>query len=95
MLILDLLGIGFHDVEVFGLGKDFLSKSILGRCDLIAEVICFSNLEFFENADEFLRHTHFFFLSQIRTSFTVHFIHLFAYYCFFIKTTCLVKVQDF
>ena len=32
MLILDLLGIGFHAVVVFSLGKDFLFKSILGRC---------------------------------------------------------------
>ena len=34
MLILDLLGIGFHAVVVFGLSKDFLFKSILGRCDI-------------------------------------------------------------
>ena len=27
MLILDLLGIGFHAVVVFGLGKDFLFHS--------------------------------------------------------------------
>ena len=33
MLILDLWGIGFHAVVVFGLGKDFLFKTILGRCD--------------------------------------------------------------
>ena len=32
MLILDLWGIGFHAVVVFGLGKDFLFKSNLGRC---------------------------------------------------------------
>ena len=30
--MLDLRGIGFHAVVVFGLGKDFLFKSILGRC---------------------------------------------------------------
>ena len=30
MLILDLWSIGFHAVVVFGLGKDFLFKSILG-----------------------------------------------------------------
>ena len=29
-----LWGIGFHAVVVFGLGKDFLFKSILGRCVL-------------------------------------------------------------
>ena len=34
MLILDLLGIGFHAVVVFGLGKDLLFKSVLlGHCD--------------------------------------------------------------
>ena len=32
LLILDLGGIGFHGVVVFGLGKDFLIKSILGHC---------------------------------------------------------------
>ena len=34
LLILDLLGIGFHAVVVFGLGKDLLFKSVLGHCDL-------------------------------------------------------------
>ena len=32
MLILDLWGISFHTVVVFGLGKNLLFKSILGRC---------------------------------------------------------------
>ena len=32
ILVLDLLGIGFHAVVIFGLGKDFLLKSILGPC---------------------------------------------------------------
>ena len=32
MLNLDLLGIGFHTVVVFGLGKDLLFKSVLGHC---------------------------------------------------------------
>ena len=32
MLILDLSGIGSHAVVVFGLGKAFLFKSILGSC---------------------------------------------------------------
>ena len=32
MLILDLWGICFHAVVVFGLGKNLLFKSILGRC---------------------------------------------------------------
>ena len=34
MLILDLRGISFHAVVVFGLGKNNLFKSILGRCVL-------------------------------------------------------------
>ena len=33
MLILDLWGISFHAVVVFGLGKNLLFKSILGRCE--------------------------------------------------------------
>ena len=37
MLILDLWGISFHGEVVFGLGKNLLFKSILGRCeDIIA-----------------------------------------------------------
>ena len=32
MLILDLWGVSFHAVVVFGLGKDFLFKSALGHC---------------------------------------------------------------
>ena len=32
MLILDLWGISFHAVVVFGLGKNLSFKSILGRC---------------------------------------------------------------
>ena len=35
MLILDLWGISFHDVVVFGLGKNLLFKSILGRCVVV------------------------------------------------------------
>ena len=31
--ILDLWGISFHAVVVFGLGKDLLFKSVLGHCD--------------------------------------------------------------
>ena len=31
MQILDLLGIDFHAVVVFGLGKDLLFKSVLGH----------------------------------------------------------------
>ena len=30
---LDLLGVGCYAVVAIGLGKDFLLKSILGRCD--------------------------------------------------------------
>ena len=32
MLILDLWGISFHAVVIFGLGKNLLFKYILGRC---------------------------------------------------------------
>ena len=30
------MGIGFHAVVVFGLGKDYLFKSMLGRCGRVA-----------------------------------------------------------
>jgi hypothetical protein len=33
LLILDLWGISFHAVVVFGLGKNLLFKSILGLCE--------------------------------------------------------------
>ena len=33
MLILDLWGVGFHAVVVFGLGKNLLFTSVLGHCD--------------------------------------------------------------
>ena len=32
LLILELWGISFHAVVVFGLGKNLLSESILGHC---------------------------------------------------------------
>ena len=32
MLILDIWGISFHAVVLFGLGKDLLFKSVLGHC---------------------------------------------------------------
>ena len=35
MLILDIWGISFHAVVVFGLGKNLLFKSMLGRCDYV------------------------------------------------------------
>ena len=35
MLILDLWGVSFHAVVVFGVGKNPLFKSILGRCDIV------------------------------------------------------------
>jgi hypothetical protein len=35
MLILDLWGISFHAVGVFGLGNDLLFKSVLGHCDML------------------------------------------------------------
>ena len=34
MLILDLRGISFHAVVVFGLGKNLSFKSVQGRCDV-------------------------------------------------------------
>ena len=44
-MILDLWGISFHAVVLFGLGKNLLFKSILGRCDRSLgtrrELLCF------------------------------------------------------
>ena len=37
MLILDLWGISFHAVVLFGLGKNLLFKSILGRCGFLRD----------------------------------------------------------
>ena len=37
MLILDLWGISFHTVVVFGLGKNLLFKSVLGHCGLLKQ----------------------------------------------------------
>ena len=39
LLILNLWGISFHAVVVFGLGKNFLFKSVLGHCDRLM-IIC-------------------------------------------------------
>ena len=36
LLILDLWGIRFHSVIVFGLGKSLLFKSVLGHCESMA-----------------------------------------------------------
>ena len=38
LLILDLLGIGFHAVVVFGMGKDLWFKSVLGHCVVITNL---------------------------------------------------------
>ena len=38
MLILDLWGISFHAVVVFGLGRVISFKSVLGRCDSLGAV---------------------------------------------------------
>ena len=38
LLILDLLGIRFHVVVIFGLGKNLLFKSVLGHCALKQEI---------------------------------------------------------
>ena len=43
MLILDLWGISFHAVVVFGLGKDLLFKSVLGRCVHEPKILLKSN----------------------------------------------------
>ena len=41
MLILDLWGISFHAVIFFGLGKNLLFKSVLGRCGCLdANDVC-------------------------------------------------------
>ena len=37
MLILDICGISFHAVIVFGLGKNLLFKSVLGHCGVIVK----------------------------------------------------------
>ena len=37
LLILDLWGISFHAVVVFGLGKNLLIKAALGHCDEAAK----------------------------------------------------------
>ena len=37
LLILDLWGLSFHAVIVFGLGKNLLSKSVLGHCEHMGE----------------------------------------------------------
>ena len=39
-MILDLWGTGFHAVVVFGLGKNLLLNSILGRCANLVNVVC-------------------------------------------------------
>ena len=49
MLIIDLWGISFHAVVVFGLGKDLLFKSALGCC-----VKYLKNKKFLEGFDQFL-----------------------------------------
>ena len=57
MLILDLWGISFHAVVVFGLGKNLLFKSILGRCVVLgsthAEKINKKNEMSFNLRDQF------------------------------------------
>ena len=50
MVILDLWGIVFHAVVVFGLGKDFLFKSILGRCELHTSLLNFHSIAYYERS---------------------------------------------
>jgi hypothetical protein len=38
LLILDLWGISFHAVIVFGLGKNILFKSVLGHCEYLGSL---------------------------------------------------------
>ena len=40
MLILDLWGISFHVVVVFGLDKNLLFKSVLGHCAIVDPPNC-------------------------------------------------------
>ena len=37
-MLIDLKGISFHAVVVFGLGKDLLFKSVLGHCELEGQI---------------------------------------------------------
>ena len=51
MLVLDLWGIGFHGVVVFGRAKNLLSKSILGLNNNVDRILLsfedvFTNFEF-------------------------------------------------
>ena len=43
LLTLDLCGISFHAVVVFGLGKNLLSKTILGNCENVSKIFLFDN----------------------------------------------------
>ena len=49
MLILDLWGISFHAVVVFGLGKNLSFKSVLGHCGL-GRMLAAESLEFIHHA---------------------------------------------
>ena len=51
MLILDLWGVSFHAVIVFGLGKNLLFKSIVGRCvdPMISCLVSRSSLKMAQN----------------------------------------------
>ena len=50
-MILDLWGVSFHAVVVFGLGKDFLFKSTLGHCGLALNFSIFY-YEFLNSPDQ-------------------------------------------
>ena len=45
LAILDLWGISFHGVVVYGLGKDLLFEYVLGRCE--------EQLMFFDNIPQY------------------------------------------
>ena len=68
MLILDLWRISFHAVVVFGLGKNLLFKSILGRCVPIAEeaaIFVNKRLELLTPSDSCAQNTPYYLTSDI------------------------------
>ena len=67
LLILDLWGISFHAVVVFGLGKNILFKSILGHC-----VACHKKLEWRCRLKFFTREKMFFEIYDDSRIFTIN-----------------------
>ena len=52
MLIFDLWGISFHAMVVFGLGKNLLFYSVLGRFVCIVQIKDLTGIEFVDYFDE-------------------------------------------